>query len=115
MTRLQSIGRDNWEAFVASPTAVLMLGKSDCAHCAEWTEELHELLADEGAWSDVQFGKLLLDTPGMGAFKKVSPWLADVDVLPFTVIYQGGEAVKSFAGKGRDRLENRLRRLAEDA
>jgi hypothetical protein len=108
--RLEAIDGSTWEAFVAAPAAVLMLGKSDCEACAAWTEELRALLASDERWRHVRFGKLLLDKPGLVSFKRANPWLAEVDQLPFNVIYVNGEAVKRFAGSGAERLVSRLER-----
>ena len=47
MDRLEAIDGTNWETFLEAPWAVLMLGKSDCEHCAEYTEELHTFLATD--------------------------------------------------------------------
>ena len=113
MGRLETIDGGNWQAFIESPRAVLMLGKSDCANCARWTEELTTFLEADSEFSEVRFGKMLLDQRGLIEFKKANPWLAEVDVLPYNVIYGAGERLKSFAGGGLDRLLNRLRRLAE--
>jgi len=109
--RLEAIDGSNWEAFVAAPVAVLMLGKSDCEACKAWTEELTALLERDDRWREVRFGKILLDKPGLVAFKRASPWLAEVDQLPFNVIYLNGEPVKRFAGSGAERLASRLERL----
>ena len=97
-----------------APTAVLMLGKTDCAACKEWSEELSAFLENDEAFTDVRFGKIFLDTPGLVSFKRANPWLAEVDNLPTTVIYKGGERAKTFAGGGIDRLTNRLGRLASE-
>jgi len=109
--RLEMLDGSTWQAFVASPLAVLMLGKSDCAACAQWTDELCQLLASDDRWRNVRFGKLLLDQPGLVSFKRANPWLAEVDVLPFNVIYVNGEPVKRFPGGGADRLTTRLEQL----
>ena len=77
-----------------------MLGKSDCDHCNEFTEELHTFLAADQTYADVRFGKILLDRGGLASFKRANPWLADVDVLPYTLIYRGGQKVAEFAGGG---------------
>ena len=109
--RLETIDGSNWEAFVAAPVAVLMIGKSDCEACNAWTEELRALLAADDRFGDVRFGKLLLDKPGLVSFKRANPWLAEVDQLPFNVIYVDGEPVKRFAGSGAERLVSRLERV----
>ena len=111
--RLEMITRDNWEEFLSAPAAVLMLGKTDCANCTRWTEELQGLLANEQWWPTVRFGKMLIDTPGLLKFKKANPWLSEVDDLPFNVLYKDGERVKSYAGGGGDRLDNRLKRVLD--
>ena len=113
MSRLETLGPSDWEQFLAAPYAVLVLGKSDCDNCAQWTAELSAHLDDESRWPNVRFGKLLLDTPGLVSFKRANPWIADLDVLPYTVIYVGGARSKEFAGGGADRLDSRLRRLVE--
>jgi hypothetical protein len=109
--RLEAIDGSNWEAFVASPVAVLMIGKSDCEACNAWTQELTALLEKDGRWSHVRFGKVLLDKPGLVSFKRANPWIAELDHLPFNVIYVNGEPAKRFAGGGAERLETRLEGL----
>jgi hypothetical protein len=92
-----------------------MLGKSDCDHCNEFTEELHTFLAADQTYADIRFGKILLDRGGLATFKRANPWLAEVDVLPYTLIYRGGEKVAEFAGGGIARLESRLQRVRSEA
>lgn len=112
MKKLEMIDASNWQDFVNAPVSMLMLGKSDCAACNEWTTELTAYLESvDDALGEVRFGKMLLDQRGLTEFKKANPWLRDVDVLPFNVIFQAGEAKKNFAGKGVDRMKNRLTRI----
>ena len=111
MSRLEVVDAGNWEAFAAAPAAVLVLGKSDCEACAAWSAELSAFLERDDRFGHVRFGKLLLDKPGLVAFKRANPWLAEVDVLPFNVIYVGGQPAKRFAGAGTERLVARLERL----
>jgi hypothetical protein len=113
--RLEAIDGTNWEAFLGAPLAVLMLGKSDCEHCTEFTEELHTFLAADQAYADVRFGKMLLDRGGLAGFKRANPWLAEADVLPYTLIYRNGAKVAEFAGGGIARLESRLERVRAEA
>ena len=48
--------------------------------------------------------------------KKFGTWLADIDDLPYNVIYVEGKKTKEFIGSGVERLVNRMRRvLADDA
>jgi hypothetical protein len=94
---------------------MLMLGKSDCEHCASYTEELTTFLAADTTYRDVRFGKILLDRGGLTSFKRANPWLAEVDVLPYSLIYRRGEKVTEFAGGGIGRLSARLARVRADA
>jgi hypothetical protein len=51
---------------------------------------------------------------GLASFKRANPWLADIDVLPYTLIYRAGEKVAEFAGGGISRLESRLERVRSE-
>jgi hypothetical protein len=110
MSRLEALDGKSWQEFVAAPAAVLVLGKSGCEACASWTSELEHFLAEDRRWPSVRFGKLLLDTPGLVSFKRANPWVAELDVLPFNVIYVKGQRSKEFAGGGVERLITRLER-----
>lgn len=114
MASLESIGKDNWEEFLSSGAAVLLVGKSDCGACQQWARELGEFLEQDQEWGDVRFGKVMLDTPGLVGFKRASPWLTELESLPYTAIYVDGERQAGFVGGGVDRLQNRLRRLLRD-
>ena len=113
MSKLEHLDGTNVADFLAAPAAVLMLGKSDCDACAAWTEELEQFLASDQDWTNVRFGKILLDKPGLVDFKRSNSWIAELEVLPFNQIYVKGERSKSFAGGGVERLVNRLRSLSE--
>lgn len=113
--RLEEVDGSNWQEFVESDTAVLMLGRTDCDACVMYTDELLEFLAEDDEWTDVRFGKMLLDQPGLASFKQKAGWLSEVSDLPYTAIYSNGELEKTFAGNGVDRLTNRLERLESDS
>ena len=51
----------------------------------------------------------------LASFKRANPWLAEVDVLPYTLIYRGGGKLTEFAGGGIERLQARLERLRSEA
>ncbi len=112
MSRIEVISRENWGEFLAAPAALLMLGKSDCKACAQWTEELNAFLESDTQWTRVRFGKLELDKGGMGEFKKENTWISELDALPYNIIYTNGERAKEWLGSGVDRLVNRLQRVA---
>ena len=109
---LEQIDGRNWEEFLQAPVAVLMLGKSDCPACATWTDELNAFLDADEEFAHVRFGKILLDRGGLIGFKRAHPWIAELDVLPFTQLFIAGERSKSFAGGGIERLLGRLRQIA---
>lgn len=112
--KLEEINGENWRSFTDSALAVLVIGKTDCPNCATWSEELTTFLAENTEFGDVRFGKILLDQRGLADFKKNNTWIADLDVLPFNVVYVHGERKKEFAGGGIDRLTNRLNRLRSE-
>ena len=66
-----------------------------------------------GAPFAVRFGKMLIDKGGLVGFKRANRWLAEVDVLPYTLVYRNGEKVSEFAGGGIGRLQSRLERLKQ--
>lgn len=113
MSRLEQLDGETWEQFVSAPVAVLMLGMTTCENCKRWTAELEAALADEAFWPDVRFGKVTLDdrAAGLSDFKRSNRWLAEVDALPYNVIFKAGERVKTFPGSGLERLENRLKNV----
>jgi hypothetical protein len=111
VSRLEPIDGRTWEDLLGAPVAVLLLGKSDCPACAAWTAELEDFLARDAEFGGVRFGKVLLDQGGLIGFKRAHPWIAELDVLPFTQIFANGQRVKGFAGGGADRLVTRLRQV----
>ena len=113
MSGLKILDRDTWEATINAPVAMVMLGKTDCVACNEWTTELQAFLESDAEFTSVAFGKILLDKGGLGKFKKASPWLSEVHDLPTNVLYVNGEPVKRWVGNGVDRMSNRLRRVTK--
>lgn len=111
--RLEVLEGNAWEELVRAPLAVLMLGKTDCAACAAWTEELESFLAGDAAPSDVRFGKIYLDHPGLVSFKRANPWISELENLPCNVLYRNGERVKQWLGGGVERMTSRLDSVRE--
>ena len=111
MTEFELLDQESWEEFLNAPIAVLMLSKSDCLACADWTEELNTWFGSDTVPENVRFGKLLLDTPGTGRFKMENDWVANIDILPFNAIYVDGKVKMQWAGGGIDRLQTRLNRF----
>ena len=114
MATLEQVGRETWKDLVGAPIGFLMLGRSDCG---KWTTELQGFLESEdaAAYAAVRFGTMVLDERGLGEFKKANPWLAEVEYLPYNLLYKDGERVKDWPGGGLDRLLNRLRRLTGES
>jgi hypothetical protein len=115
MSRLEKIDGTRWREFLAAPVAVLVLGKTTCPACQAYASELEEFLAGDARGPPVRFGKMVLDEGGLVDFKGASPWLADVDTLPFTHFSRYGDGWKEVAGGGVVRLRSRLDRLPKPA
>ncbi|MPV86728.1 hypothetical protein [Ostreibacterium oceani] len=115
MATLENLTAENLSDFLAAPKSILILGKTDCPACQEWGEEIDNALAGDALNDTIdqgwRFGKLLINQKGLLDFKKNSPWLADVDTLPYNVIYVDGEIKKKYSGGGLDRLLTRLSRI----
>jgi alkyl hydroperoxide reductase subunit AhpC len=77
--------------------AILVLTKSDCGYCAAYQAGIEGLLARDEL-DGLAVRKLVLDERGVVRFKRDNPWLAGVDVLPYTVLYRRGERIGGFAG-----------------
>jgi uncharacterized protein CbrC (UPF0167 family) len=107
-TRREILTGERWGGFIESERAALTLGRTDCAPCLAFDAALVELLANDDAWPDVRFGKILLDTRGFHLFKKQNPWLRHADVLPVHILYARGEALERFTGD-LDVLRERMR------
>lgn len=50
----------------------------------------------------------MLSRPGARAFKRANPWLADLEFLPYTVLYASGVKVDEFAASRGFYLLDRL-------
>jgi hypothetical protein len=95
----------NLRELLASPRAVLVIGKSDCGHGVSYEREILAL-QEAGELADVAIGKLLLDAPGSPRFKKENPWLGSLSALPHTLLFLDGQHVENFAAsKGTYLLE----------
>lgn len=115
MSRLEVVDGESWRDFLAAPAALLVLGRSDCAACALWTEELISFLASDDRWNQVRFGTLRLDQPGLLEFKRAHPWVAEVRELPTNLLFVRGVKKKTWLGGRARRLEERLDGLGADA
>ncbi len=109
--RIETLSDDTWPDFRDAPFAVLVLAQTGCPHCDAWSRELEEFLAGDEEFSNVRFGKLLLDRDDIDAFKKENAdWLEIVPGVPFNALFRDGQPVTSMAGAGVERLVTRLRK-----
>jgi peroxiredoxin (alkyl hydroperoxide reductase subunit C) len=92
---------------LAAERALLILAKGDCGHCAAYQAAIAEMLA-RGELEDIAVRTLVLDERGARDFKRTNPWLAEVEVLPYTVLYRRGERIAGFAGSSAAFLRERL-------
>ncbi len=103
----------NWKEFLDSDEALLILGKTNCASCKRWVEQLKAL--DENEFGGLKIGKMMLNTPGLSSFKQSQTWLGkEVRDLPYNTIWKHGSRIKSWPGGGLERLLHRLEKIRED-
>jgi len=86
----------NFADLMKAEKAVLVVGRTDCANCGPYNEEIEQLVR-KPHFKSIVFGKLTLDKPGGLELKKSQPWLADLALLPHTVLYRKGKKVDEFA------------------
>ena len=108
---LTTITARNLSEPVSSPRAVLVLGKTDCGHCANYEREILAQI-EAGALEGVAIGKLMLDAPGSPRFKKQNPWIGQLDALPYTLIFESGKLVTHFAASRASYLIEKLESVA---
>lgn len=113
MATLELLDEDTWEFFLNAPVSVLVLSKNDCNSCLQLADELGVWLTTEGVPSNVRFGKLMLDYPGMGRFKIAHPWVSNVDIMPFTAIFVNGERVSEWGGSNLSRFQNQIQQALD--
>lgn len=99
---------DTFDDLLTAEQAVLVVGKSDCEYCRRYDTGITRL-ADDPAYADVVFGKVVLDKPGSIEVKRRNGWIAGLTQLPYTVLYRRGEPVDKFAASKAEYLEERLR------
>lgn len=87
---------ENVAEILEADRAALVLAKSGCGHCAAYERELVGRRRPRDL-EDLVVGKLVLDAPGSGRFKRDNPWLQGVETLPYTVLYRQGRPVDGFA------------------
>ncbi len=103
---IREVTDQNLGEVVEAERAVLVLTKTGCGHCAAYQAEIEALL-ERGAMGGTVIGKMPLNQRGViRDFKRNNPWLADLEFLPYTLLYSKGQRVDDFAAsKGSYLLE----------
>lgn len=108
---LEVVDDSNFEEFLASPAAFLLIGKDGCGPCMEWKASLNSVLSEGGKLpSSVRFGRVIIGEDKLTNFKRVhGVWLSHVREMPYNSVWMNGVLVKEWPGGGDlDRLTNRL-------
>jgi len=94
------LGDSNWDSFVNKKITLVIFEKSDCEQCENLS---NEIINDTG---DYNFGicKLRLDAPGSSQIKLSNPWISNIDILPFCVVFKEGQMTDSWAGSDFARI-----------
>jgi hypothetical protein len=98
---------DSLDVVMHARYGILVLTKTTCGACASYQSEIERSLA-LGDLEGASVAKLVLDRPGGHRFKRDNPWLADVNFLPYTVLYRDGQQVDAFAASKASYLLERL-------
>jgi hypothetical protein len=90
------VNDDTVERVVGAHHGALVLAKDDCDNCAAYEAEIRRL-HEQGLLGDLVVGKIVLTQPGCRRFKRANPWLSEIDLLPYTVLYASGKKIDEFA------------------
>ena len=67
----------------------------------------------EPVHANIRFGKIMLDSSGMGRFKIAQPWISNIDIMPFVAIFVNGERVMEWGGRNLSYLQNQILQILE--
>lgn len=109
---LRSVTHDDNRDVADAEQGVLILTRTDCANCAGYQREIVKL-GDEGKLDGMVLGKIELDLPGAGRFKRDNPWLREIEYLPYTLLYDHGTITDRFAASKGSYLVERIRAAFE--
>ena len=91
---------DNWKDIISLPLSVVIFTKDDCQDCKKWIDKLH----DSEDFEEVNFAIMNLSDKGLGKIKIENPWISQIDILPFNVLFINGELRENWSGANEDRL-----------
>lgn len=97
----------NFADLMKTEKAVLVVGRTDCANCESYNDEI-DALVRKPHYKSIVFGKLTLDKAGTGEVQKSHPWMAALTVLPHTVLFKKGKKVDEFAASNGTFLEEKI-------
>ena len=106
--RLKILSGGDWEDFVSVPAGVLVLGKSDCEHCIEWSAELEAKLED-----DVDL-VMNIDVQGVASVQEAArnkPMIGQRLVTVFIMPASFDELKERLRGRGKDDKAEISRRI----
>ena len=91
---------DNWKDIISFPLSVVIFTKDDCQDCKQWIDKLY----DSDDLEEVNFAVINLSDKGLGKIKIESPWISQIDILPFNVLFINGELRENWSGANENRL-----------
>lgn len=104
ISEITSLSANDWSKELSSGQKLLLIGKSSCQACAEWKKDLSSWKRPD----ELIILEIKLDQSGFGNFKRENPWITEIQILPYNVIFNEGVIVERWSGKGIERLENKL-------
>ena len=113
MATLELLDEETWEPFINAPISVLILSKDDCKGCSQLSDELGVWFSTEHVPSNIRYGKIMLDHPGMGRFKITHHWVSNIDIMPFIALFVDGERVSEWSGGNLSLFQRQIRQVLE--
>lgn len=114
---LEVVNDSNFEEYLASPVAFLLIGKEGCGPCMEWKASLSSVLIEGSKLpSGIRFGRVMIGEDGLTNFMRTyGDWLTSMESMPYNSVWVNGVLVKEWSGGGDlDRLIHRLSGLGFD-
>ncbi len=92
---IATVTDNNIRLFLANDLSTLILARSTCARCVSYIAEVRAM-QERGALGATAVGVLMLDQPGSSRFMRDNLWLANEEILPYTLLYRHGHQVDGF-------------------
>ena len=94
------ITSNNWEEITSSPLSVVIFTKNQCKDCKQWIDKL----SASDRLEKMIYAVINLSDKGLGKIKIENPWISQIDILPFNVLFAEGELQEHWSGANEDRL-----------